>query len=390
MRAMGPRITNLSFMLVGPSLILLGCSLGPDLPQPLPTADRPYRTAQPSIVFDHSSATLAASPRGVNSTIMLSSDGTVILRADPANTSEFQILDTTGNAVQRFGRHGAGPGEFEAAFPIGQVKDRVWFYDLSLLRLTEFLPGGASPRTIQLAEPILLRILVDSERALGLVQRGRTGTPAIVSLRDGATRTLIPRADSFLTQEFGATASPRGNPPQPTLGIWDSGFVVANGRDYHLGLYLWSGKLAHVLRGALTGNATTEERVAREFTSLVRSHIRNISARVDSMRLMAELRSHPLPYFWHVSPLGIDGDGRIWVVGPIADSAYADIFLPERYVGRIAVPCRGFGGSWTMSPPWIAFVCESGDSDQVADATIKVFRIKATGSPVGKSLPQSN
>lgn len=58
------------------------------------------------------------------------------------------VLDTLGTPVMRFGREGAGPGEFLAMGQVGTVADSVWINDSQTGRLTVVHPATGGYRTV--------------------------------------------------------------------------------------------------------------------------------------------------------------------------------------------------------------------------------------------------
>lgn len=75
-------------------------------------------------------------------------DGTVLVANN--GTSEVLAIDPTGTIAWRFGRRGAGPGEFRGTLSLAAIGDSTYAYEFSLGRLTVIGPDGAFARVQQL------------------------------------------------------------------------------------------------------------------------------------------------------------------------------------------------------------------------------------------------
>lgn len=68
---------------------------------------------------------------------------------------EVRVYDPDGAFLRRFGRRGAGPGEFESAVAFGVERDAVWLFDIRHRRLTIFNRSGELVSTAPLAEAVV-------------------------------------------------------------------------------------------------------------------------------------------------------------------------------------------------------------------------------------------
>jgi hypothetical protein len=84
------------------------------------------------------------------------------------------------------------------------------------------------------------------------------------------------------------------------------------------------------------------------------------------------LREKPLDFFSHVHGLEFDGKGRLWVLGPQGDSAYADVFADTLFLGRLSIGCRDFGGSFALNKMFLAMVC----SDTEDSPTVQLYQLR--------------
>ena len=75
--------------------------------------------------------------------------GAGVLLVANSGSAEVLAYDATGALEWRFGRRGAGPGEFQRALSVAAIGDSAFAYEFSLGRLTVIAPGGAFARVQQ-------------------------------------------------------------------------------------------------------------------------------------------------------------------------------------------------------------------------------------------------
>jgi hypothetical protein len=197
---------------------------------------------------------------------------------------------------------------------------------------------------------------------------------------DGATAPLLSAADSFYQTEFKPPTPSTGMMAAPILGEWKDGFVVASTESYRIGLYGHDGRLVRVLGREPRKVMPSRARVERKMQEYRGMSIRGRSFSQDELeKARKSLEETPLPNFALATPIRSDANGRLWVMGIQGDSAFADVFTPERFVGRIAVSCPGFEGKWSISGHWLAMVCAPTDDDFEGDVVVKLFRITDPG-----------
>jgi hypothetical protein len=68
-----------------------------------------------------------------------------------SGTAEVIAIDSAGQVRWRFGRRGAGPGEFQRDLSLATIGDTVYAYQFGLGRLTAIAPGGTLQRTMPVA-----------------------------------------------------------------------------------------------------------------------------------------------------------------------------------------------------------------------------------------------
>src|SRR5690606_29798590 len=161
----------------------------------------------------------------------------------------------------------------------------------------------------------------------------------------------------------------------PAIGTWAHGFVFADPVRYRLALYDWTGGLVRVIARDIPPPLISAKQAASAFESYRTSRIGQRASPAELEEKRTELLEETVPHFAHHVPLATDHAGRLWVVGPDGDSAYADVFSPTAFLGRIPVPCRGIDRGIAVSGGWLALACESDDQEYMGDAVLKLFRI---------------
>ena len=273
----------------------------------------------------------------LGSTVLALSDGSIII-ALPPDSSEALVRLSPNGAARQLGRRGSGPGELRAAVPIAESNGIIDVFDMMQLRLHRFHPDG-SVEDIAVTSPFLPRVpaLMDGRPVLVGTAPGPGGSlAAAIDLDDGTLTKLLSQPDSFMAAHFGPI---EGGPSRaPTIGLWANGFLIGDGHSYALALYDWKGDLVRVLERDLPPLERTPAQIDRALAELVGR------SPAQTERTRTELESTPLPHFSHTTATGIDALNRIWVLGSAGDSAYADVFSDQKFLGRLAISCRIFRG----------------------------------------------
>jgi hypothetical protein len=358
-------------------LIVWGCRSSS-----LPTEIRsgPASDRLPGLRLHHVSHAIDASPSYLDGGFRIGPQGTVVNQYDGGDGKLFSILDSTGKVVRRFGAIGDGPGEMRGGGLADVSDSAIIVSDENHSRLNRFRLDGHLLESVRTDQPLIARVAVSDHEVLVLLPTSRAYIPALASVTDGSIRQLVPGTDSFIQSSFATrTFVNRGviSSRVPVLGRWPGGFIVADGWEYRLALYDWTGRLRRVLGRDLDRPRLSDARVARLLAEeLPFASRRGQMTGPDTEQLRAEIAARRQPYFPHARlALGLDGQGRIWVVGIEADSAFADIFNQDRFVGRIGLPCSGFSGGWSLHGSWLALACAPDDPAFDGDAVFKVFRI---------------
>lgn len=199
---------------------------------------------------------------------------------------------------------------------------------------------------------------------------GRGWRPLLINRTTGQGREVLKASDTLFDIKPAAVA---GGPfVSPVFGIWADGFIVGNANDYTLRLYRWDGQVVRTLSRALTRERISAGRV-EAFLRVIPNMAQRSAGEIAKLRDQAS--GMMLPYFTPGGVLSADAHGRLWVLGVAADSGFADIFSADRFLGRIALPCREFQGSFSVKGHWLALACLPDDPAFDGDAVIKLFRI---------------
>ena len=367
---------RLQYALIPAVALSLGGCLGGAKLAHAKTPSLPLSSEVPRVTLVSTTRELGAAPRSTYSAIRVGPHGDVLMAEMPGERGILRIVDSTGHLRLSFGRQGEGPGEARGPSPLAITDTSVLAFDLGTLRLSQWDSKGRILGMLSTDIPVFpLAQALDGRWVAA--SSSSTMAPVELDPRTLLAHRLLSPNDSFYRQLRPPPGDPHSNLP-PVLGVWEQGFIVANGATYRLGLYDWNGQLRHVLSRSLPANTPTLQYVNTQVmqlrTSLGANGNRRSPAELERIRSRA---SHtPRDWFSHVSPLGLDQHGRIWVAGPEGDSAFVDVFNTEQFLGRIHVPCRGFANRWAMQGHWLAMVCAPDDESFDGDAVVKLFRLE--------------
>lgn len=357
------------------ALSLSGCVGDPKLAH-AEVSSLPLSIELPRVVLVSTTSELAAAPRSTFSAIRVGPHGDVLMAEMPGEGGILRIVDSTGHMRLSFGRQGEGPGEARGPLPLAITDTSVLAFDLGTLRLSQWDPQG---HILGMLSSDMMVVPLAQALDGRWIAAGTSSSMAPVALDQHTllSRRLLSPNDTFYRRLRPPPDDPHSKLP-PVLGVWQQGFIVANGATYQLGLYDWKGQLRHVLSRSLPANAPTVQYVSNQVDQVRASQGANGSRRAPAEleRIRSRAAHTPRDWFSHVSPLGLDQRGRIWVAGPEGDSAYVDVFNPERFLGRIHLPCRDFTNRWAMQGHWLAMVCAPDDEAFQGDAVVKLFRLE--------------
>jgi len=347
-------------------VVLLGACMGDTR-----EAQEPEQNVTLALELRTSTTTTDASPLGPVTDLVMSPRGEVVYFAALGSGKTLVITDSLGGTIGEVGPRGAGPGEVTTPLVVDISDSSVTAVDLLSLRVTEWRRDGAMIRTLQLTRPVLPRVQV-AGRWIGLGASATGFTPAVMRSTTGEDIPLLGAQAPLLDSLLAAA----GQRHAPSIGGWNSGFIVGDGLTYRIGVFDSTGALVRRYSRDLGANKRSAERVTEELEAWVtdrtakkgRPSPAEISAREE------KLRSEELPWFSHVSPLRIDSTERLWIVGTTRDSVFADVLNPSGAVERHWLDCPGFEGRWAHAEGWLALVCAAPE-EAVYAAVVKRYRI---------------
>lgn len=314
-----------------------------------------------------------ASPQGLNTPITLSESGLVGFVSRLSSGKQLVVLDSLGAVVEELGPQGSGPGEVHSPLPF-YLDDSVFkVVDLSGLVVTTWSLDSGTVRTKQLVKPILPQAEL-SGRWLGLDVTEAGFVPMFAHEATDIEWNPVPSSSSLVDSILHEAQARK---TRPGVALWDGGFIVADGFSYRVAVVDHDGMLLQRHSRALEPNLPGEDQVERELARL-RAMTRDGSPRYDQVRLAQiadSLRTTPRAWFAPIPPAGIDGAGRLWVLGALRDSVFADVFDAAGFIGRHNIPCSGFRGRWVVKDHWLALLCAPRDSTLPVDAEARLYRI---------------
>lgn len=338
-----------------------------------PAADPRSSAPVPVLELRATFADIDASPRGTNTPILLSHSGRVGYAARLASGKQIVVLDSLGAVVGEVGPVGSGPGEVRSPMPFLLNDSILRAVDLVGLRVTTWSLDGRAIRTDQLTEPILPQLEM-AGTWLGM-EVGKAGFSPVAASNDGRpVWRPVPHASPLVDSLLDAA---RASKSRPGVGLWEGGFIIADGHSYRIAVLDSLGNLVHRYARTLPPNLP-DAAVVEEEVSRLRGLKRNGKRRYDEARLAViedSLRTTPREWFGSVSPAAVDGAGRLWVLGVRSDSVFADVFDPDGFIGRLMLPCEGFDGRWSVSGLWLAMLCSPQERGLSVDAEARLYRI---------------
>lgn len=253
--------------------------------------------------------------------------------------------------------------------PLDITDSTIEAFDLATRRLTVWDTAGRMRET---SSPLsqVPQVRAPDGRWVALEGGASGWNVSLLDFGQGVGHRVSAKSDTMFRAMFPETADPRAS-PAPVLGLWDDGYIIANGMTYRLALYDWRGQLRHLLGRDLPPNLPTPSAVE----SAMRQW-RSAGARGDEAHMRERIERTPQPWFSAVAPLGLDAQGRIWVVVQQGDSVFADLFAPTGFLGRVSVSCPRFAGRWAVTGRWMAVACGPDDPDFPSDGIVKLFRIE--------------
>jgi len=220
------------------------------------------------------------------------SDGRIVVADNLAG--ELRFFDSTGSFLQRGGRKGKGPGEFEQIMGVWALRgDTLAVYDISTRRISLFSPAGAFVRQVDLGKAgfVAPMAILDDGTIVGsgfsfnpdsLPAKGsrrRNVLPVLLIAPDGASTDTMATVDGMemytIEASFGGRSFP--TPLQVQFGLnttlagrGDQVFVGDNAHP-EIRVYAQDGSLKKIIRSTHVPVPVTEaDRKAQEESNLER------------------------------------------------------------------------------------------------------------------------
>lgn len=287
-----------------------------------------------------------------------------------------------GDTTVYLSRAGDGPGEVRSPALLSVQGDTLAAYDFANQRIARWTARGETLGEVQLKEQALVAMPGRPGEWLGM-RYGRNGLqPVSMSLADGLGTPLVPTSDSFWTAI--AMGTSREEAPLVSTGVWDAGFLIADGKEYRIGGYDWDGNLRFVIAPELEPNLPDDTRLEermREWRLSGRPGGLSESARRDYFR------ETPEQWFSHLAPPRLDAAGRLWVVGKESGRAFADAWWRGTLLGRTWLDCPDAGAPWQLADNRIAMTCANEDPGSIDEVVYRVWVIRDRTAPV-EDLPR--
>lgn len=334
----------------------------------------------PTLRHIYTSSDVETSPAW-NSAFSLAPDGTIYLLDEGIDDGRvYSVIDTSGRVVDRFGKRGEGPGEFRSGIP--QIGDSALILlDPSGGRVSTFDLSGRVRHAARLQRPDATGYTwAPLHGILGLAILPTGSMPVLIDTRTGRMREMLARSDRFLKRFPERQLMADGSTVKlPVLGVWQNGFLIADGFDYRIALYDWDGNSIRELGRSLSPPEQSPRRIQRAVDLAIRSHPRRSALHPDDVsRIRERITRRPQPFFTHRGPFPIRADsaGRLWVLGIDGDSGFADVFSSTEFLTRIPLSCPDFESRWALNDEWLVLVCSPLDSAFAGDNVFQLYRIE--------------
>jgi hypothetical protein len=148
------------------------------------------------------------------------------------------------------------------------------------------------------------------------MRKARSPTPErLIDTRTGRMREMLARSDRFLKRFPERQLMADGSTVKlPVLGVWQNGFLIADGFDYRIALYDWDGNSIRERGRSLSPPEQSPRRIQRAVDLAIRSHPRRSALHPDDVsRIRERITRRPQPFFTHRGPFPIRADsaGRL-------------------------------------------------------------------------------
>jgi hypothetical protein len=352
---------------------------------PGPTGTQPAERA-PSlrrIRFRHGLDTLIwRDPRE----IAVSLRGRVVAIGDVGSGSHegffVQILSPGADTLISVARRGSGPGELSGVDDPFASDDTLHIFDLARRSDVIYTDAGryVGERRLQTSTTEAVLDFVGDSVDVQPLRRGALqpeGMPTRRKIGAATGRNLFPASDPIVQQALMGDGHAVALVPVAVSGAV---LAIGDGLSYDIRVFEISGRQKYDIHRQLPANRRNPDDEARVRTSLQRLIAQDGGRTTLTGQLRKRLDTlsrESVPYFgW--PGLRFDGAGRLWVIGEIGDSTFADVFSGANFLGRRILPCAKPARRIALQGKWLALDCETGSAG-AAPFRIQLYEIVDSG-----------
>lgn len=328
----------------------------------------PLRVERRLVIKD---APIDATPVGSSYQVIVSQRGDAAFQSGTGPDVAISVVDSVGGILARFGRSGAGPGEFRLPEPIAFIGDSIVIFDLALHRFSVWSRKGVLLREVT-ATIGVAPVLVAGRFAYG-VRVGATGVEAIVRWAwetNKGLSTILDRSNAEFDAMFPRTA-PGTTYSRPVLGLSAGRIVVGNAQTFS---FLRPGATPLHIKFDRKPVFPSKARIDRIVDKAV-NQSRGPLPKPDPASLRSGLSKVQQPFFSYLSPLYVDDTGNIWTMSIAGDSAEVLVVEQEGQPKTAAIGCPGFMGRWSRAGDWLVVMCDNDSPSSDTDAIMQLYRV---------------
>jgi len=302
--------------------------------------------------------------------IAVSRNGRIAIASDVATGRKegfvLQILSASSDTLISVARRGMGPGELSGdniPFASGDTFHIVELRRKALVRYSDAGKCLGETPARSMSE-IVLAFHGDSMDVQPLSIDPRLparGLPNRRRIGDTTGRALLQASDSFLGRLVRERAAQPGVIPPPAFGVSATRVVVGDGRAYRIGVYDNRGKFLLFIGRKLPPNfrSRTEVATLRKSLEAILKDDRGTTDVPRKLRSRLDTLERETVSYFGPPGLRFDVAGRLWVLGEVGDSTFADAFAGSTFLGRQMLDCARPGKRIAMEGKWLVLSCEN-------------------------------
>lgn len=288
------------------------------------------------------------------------------------------VLDASSGEMWATGRKGEGPGELVDVSPILTTDATIHVMNDARRVVIEYSASGkfSGESRYRFEGGFVVGVSSDSMDVMAHRWLPRGGLVTRYAKRSSGSRVLVPASDSFARGAMGA------RPGEPrTRGILafvssEARYVVADPFRYEVRWFAADGRALGTINRELPPKRLSPEEAAERRWAIeqeMKSFGRTGPIGEDLVARLDTLDRVILPQFlW--PGLGFDHTGRLWILGELGDSTFADVFTETAFLTRIMLPCQKPGRRVAIRGEWILLHCEEPQSIS-APYRLQLYRI---------------